>query len=268
MDKALKSIYAESFATVLQQQHAGIGSAKAALRRFLKSVDTVGWSRREESGRIDRRALTRFATGDANIFSRREVAECETSAVSILVDLSGSTDEPVRLGSSTKRSWVFRDIAVHLSKLISDVGCTVAVNGFYGTKKRDNIGLQERVIFTELKGFGESITAAAPAIAAIPQLVAGSTPEFNSIKIAIEQVAARPERRKVLFILTDADAFNLEAVKHLDEVAKKLGVVVVAIGCGNAPIEQCFTNSARVNTASELFTSSFTKLLHSLKEAA
>ena len=268
MDKALKSIYAESFAFVLSQQHAGIGAAKSALRRFLKSVDTVGWSRREESGRIDRRALTRFATGDANIFSRREVAECETSAVSILVDLSTSTDDQVSYDSSTRRSHVFRDIAVHLSKLVSDVGCTVGVNGFYGNKKLDNIGLLESVTFVELKGFGESITAAAPAIAAIPELVLGATPEFNSIKIAIEQVAARPEHRKVLFILTDADSFNLEGVKHLDEVAKKLGVVVVAIGCGNAPIEQCFTNCARVTTASALFTSSFTKLLHSLREAA
>ena len=177
MDKALKPIYAESFATVLRQQHAGIGSAKAALRRFLKSVDTVGWSRREESGRIDRRALTRFATGDANIFSRREVAECETSAVSILVDLSTSTDDPVSYTSSVRRSWVFRDIAVHLSKLISDVGCTVAVNGFYGSKKRDNIGLQERVTFVELKAFGESITAAAPAIAAGPWPGAIRTPK-------------------------------------------------------------------------------------------
>ena len=181
---------------------------------------------------------------------------------------SESTDNIVSYDSIAKRCSVFRDIAVHLAKLISDVGCNVAVNGFHGSKKRDNIGLQESVTFVELKGFGESITAAAPAIASIPALVGGATPEFNSIKIAIEQVAARPEHRKVLFILTDADDFNLEAVKHLDEVAKKLGVVLVAIGCGTASIEQCFTNCARVTTASELFTSSFTKLLHSLKEAA
>jgi hypothetical protein len=41
-----------------------LGATRANLLKLLRSIDTVGWSRREESGRLDRRAFGRFACGD------------------------------------------------------------------------------------------------------------------------------------------------------------------------------------------------------------
>ena len=39
----------------------GMGATKANLIRLLKSVDLVGWSSHEESGRLDRKAFSRYA---------------------------------------------------------------------------------------------------------------------------------------------------------------------------------------------------------------
>ena len=128
-----KTACQEKYRAILATPIAGIGATKVALRRFLQSTDSVGWSRREEAGRLDRRALTRYALGDAAIFSRREYTEAETSAVSILIDVSGSTNFPVnRAAPEVRRIDVFSEVAVHLTKLISDCGASIEVNCFSG----------------------------------------------------------------------------------------------------------------------------------------
>ena len=261
-----KTTFQEKYRVILATPIAGIGATKVALRRFLQSVDSVGWSRREEAGRLDRRALTRYALGDAAIFSRREYTEAETSAVSILIDVSGSTNFPVNYATpEVRRIEVFSEVAVHLTKLISDCGASVEVNCFSGGRKDLDSGTVESVHFVNVKAYGESITNAAPALAAITQLVSGATPDYSALRLSIEAVAKRPEQRKILFVITDADSYQIEHIQHLDAVAKKLGVVIVAIGVGGADVTKCFTNAASVQTTAEVFTQSFNKLLNSLK---
>lgn len=72
-----KSDGEQRFARDLANAPQGIGATRTNLQRLLHSLDFVGWSTNEESGRLDRRALTRFATGSANIFSRRQYIEAE-----------------------------------------------------------------------------------------------------------------------------------------------------------------------------------------------
>jgi len=261
-----KTAFQNKYRSILATPIAGIGATKVALRRFLQSVDSVGWSRREEAGRLDRRALTRYALGDAAIFSRREYTEAQTSAVSILIDVSGSTSYLVNAAvPDVTRIEVFAEVAVHLTKLISDCGASVEVNCFSGGRKENGNDVIESVHFVNVKAYGESIASAAPALAAITQLVSGATPDYSALRLSIEAVAKRPEQRKILFLITDADSYQIEHIQHLDAVAKKLGVVIVAIGVGGADVTKCFTNAASVQTTAEVFTQSFNKLLNSLK---
>lgn len=262
-----KAAAQDQYRQILAKPIAGIGATKVALRRFLKSIDLVGWSRREESGRLDRRALTRYALGDAAIFSRRERTDAETSAVSILIDVSGSTaNEVSKAQPEVLRIQVFAEVAVHLTKLISDCGTSVEVNGFSGSRRVDERGdLSETVEFFKVKGYNESQASAAPALASIPALLSGSTPDYSALRLSIEALDKRTENRKILFVITDADDYQIKEIKHLDGVAKKLGIIIVAIGVGTADITKCFTNAASVTSAAEVFTQSFNKLLNSLK---
>ena len=68
-------------------QTQGLGATRSNILRLLRSLDLVGWSTHEESGRIDRKAFTRFSTGSTAIFSKREHVEAYAQAY----DTLGST---------------------------------------------------------------------------------------------------------------------------------------------------------------------------------
>jgi len=240
----------------------GISATKVALRRVLACADFTGWSRREESGRLDRRALTRYAVGDASIFSRREYKESTASAVQILIDVSSSTELQVVYGTS--RAQIFSEVASHLSKLLDECNVRFAVTAFCGDRVQRGQTVEESVIFTELKGYDESLRSTQAAIAAIPRLVDDSTPDYSALAETIKSLSRRREQRKILFVLTDADDYQVQHIQHLNEVAKKLGVVIIGIGVGRADITQCFTHSANVKSVAEVFTQSFNKLLKGL----
>jgi cobalamin biosynthesis protein CobT len=244
----------------------GIAATKVALRRVLACADFIGWSRREESGRLDRRALTRYAVGDASIFSRRAYKDSTASVVQILIDISASTELSAEKGGTVSRVQIFSEVAAHLAKLLDECKVTLGITGFYGGRYQlTPTDVEESVTFTEIKGYKESLRSAQASIAAIPHVVDGSTPDYSALSETIQSLSRRPEQRKILFILTDVDDYQVKHIQHLNEVAKKLGIVIIGIGVGKADITKCFTHSANVKSVAEVFTQSFNKLLNSLK---
>jgi hypothetical protein len=65
--------------------------------------------------------------------------------------------------------------------------------------------------------------------------------------------------------LTDADGYNREHITHLQNVAKRCGVIIVAIGIDSADVEKVFDNAATVNDTRELASTAFNTLLKSLR---
>jgi nitric oxide reductase activation protein len=263
-DKAGKEI---EYAQVANTPIPGVGATKVALRRLLATTNQTGWSRREESGRLDRRALTRFAVGEENIFARREQKTSTTSVVQLLIDASGSTFDVVERGSSESRIKVFGEVATHLSKILDECGVTLGITAFWGKSK--TIGINGRpvedVTFVEVKGYRQSLRTSRAAISSIKWLSCGSTPDYTALKLVLEDLSAQKEQRKVLFFLTDVDNYNQRGAQHLDELAKRLGITIIGIGVGDADITKCFTHSANVKSVAEVFTQSFNKLLSAVK---
>jgi cobalamin biosynthesis protein CobT len=99
-----------------------LGATRANLLKLLRSIDTVGWNRREETGRLDRRAFGRFATGEVNIFSRRDYTEAERAAVEVLVDCSSSMRGREILEA--------QHIAINLGNLFDKAKVSFQVDGF------------------------------------------------------------------------------------------------------------------------------------------
>ena len=266
-----KAAYENKYAAISNQAIAGVGATKVALRRLLATTNQTGWSRREETGRLDRRALTRFAIGDANIFARREQKVSTTSVVQILIDASGSTSERVEQDknrtSDKRRIEVFSEVATHLSKILDECGVTLGITAFWGQAQTLGINGQqnEDVTFLDIKGYRESLRSVKAAIAAINGLSCGATPDYTALKLVLLELAAQKEQRKVLFFLTDVDSYNKRGAQHLDDLAKKLGVTIIGIGVGDADITGCFTHSANVKSVAEVFTQSFNKLLSAVK---
>ena len=245
----------------------GIGVTRTNLHRILRSMDFVGWSSHEESGRLDRRALTRFASGSVNIFSRRMMTESETSAVSILIDCSGSMRGA---DGSEGRIDIAQQIAIHLSKLLQQARVPFAVTGFKSG------GFDERIInnhhvytespaFIQFKQWGKSLQSSIAHMGFIHRSAGGGTPDYSAAVNALTDLHARPEARKILFLLTDADSYYTHHMQHVQKMADKMGITIVAIGIGNTDVQSCFINAINVRNLDELASTSFNQLLKAVE---
>jgi cobalamin biosynthesis protein CobT len=250
------------------QQQNGLGATRANIVKLLKSLDLVGWSTHEESGKIDRKAFTRFKTGSTAIFSKRTHVEAERSAVSILIDCSGSMNEFGKIQ-------VAETLAIQLSRILDKADVAFNVTGFHGRQSslREVGGgasiavsvAYEIPIFIPFKQWGESLQRCAPKLGSINEWANRSTPDYSSISITLDELAHRNEARKILFLITDADCYNEQHMIHLQGVADKLGVTIIAIGIGATSVKECFRSSDNVISGEGLASASFNKLLKELK---
>lgn len=254
----------ESFARVLADVPQGLGATRTNLQRLLRSIDRVGWSTNEESGRLNRKALVKFATGSANIFSRRAYVEAEATAVSVLIDCSGSMKDEDRLTKS-RRIDVAQQVAIHLSKIFQQSRVPFAVTGFRASfgchaTLRDGTST-ETPLFIPFKKWKQSLHQASATLGAINQAARGGTPDYSAIYNALVDLSQRGEHRKILFILTDAQGYFPDHMKQLQQVADRLGITIVAIGIHSRDVVECFVNAAEVDDLSQLAGASFNQLL-------
>jgi len=250
---------------------AGLGATSANIRRLLKSIDLVGWSSREESGRLDRRALTRFATGSTAVFSRREMKEAERAAVSVLIDCSASMTSCY--DGYTTRISIAQEIAIHLAKIFNKTDVEFSVTGFtsrLGGKEMlsdgDNYHIAESAAFIRFKKWGDSLNASAAKLGAISYAAKGGTPDYAALYSALEEVSKRPESNRVLFLLTDADSYNVPNMKHLQKVADTLNVKMIAIGINAPDVTECFRHGVNVSDVNNLTGTAFNHLLKTLRK--
>lgn len=246
----------------------GMGATRAHLLRILRSVDLVGWSSHEESGKLDRKALTRFATGSTTVFKRRDVKEADTSAVSLLIDCSASME----MGGCIH---VAHGVAIQLARIFDKAGINFAVTGFKGSAiaqcARERVsGNQyradgENTKFIPFKAWGESMRSASSKLGSISHWVGSGTPDYSALMLSIEDLAKQRETRKVLFVLTDADGFVPEHIRHVQNVAKQQGITIVAVGIGSSDVKQVFDNASTANDVRDLGSASFNTLLKTLR---
>jgi cobalamin biosynthesis protein CobT len=258
-----------NFSAIYNSNPNGLGATRASLLRLLRSLDLVGWNSYEESGRLDRKAFTRFATGSNAVFSKRTYVEAEKSAVSILIDCSGSMDVDGRIQCAEV-------VTIQLAKILDKANVDFQVNGFFGDTYRnrvdatgatasDTLFKQEYPTFVPFKTWGESVQKASAKLGSIRHWAQSSTPDYSSIAITIEELSKRTESRRILFLVTDAGGYEQSHMKHLQKLADKLGVKIIAIGIGNTEVKQCFKASEDVVSLDGLASASFNKLLKELR---
>ena len=250
-------------------QVSGLGATRANLLRLLRSIDLVGWSTHEESGRIDRKALTRFACGSTAVFSRRHAVEAERSAVSVLIDCSGSMCDKNAIATA-------ESVVIQLARILDKANVEFSVTGFHGHKSsisneatganaKDLYARYEAPTFIPFKQWNEPLVKCAAKLGSIHQWADSSTPDYSSISLTIDELARRNEHRKVLFLITDADGYNTEHMSYLQRLADKVGVRIVAIGIGNTDVKLCFRSSDDVKNVNDLASVGFNKIIKEVK---
>lgn len=252
----------EFFEEEIASPPTAVGATRAALSQMLRSVDLVGWSRNEESGRLDRKAFTRLAAGATTVFSRRESKVADRSAVTILVDCSGSM---AMVMTTTAR------VSIQLAKMLEQARVNTRVVGFTGSQPNgtksfdDETGTQEQVLVTiEFKGRGQSLRSVAAQMGAIRDCALSGNPDYAAVMHGVEEIATQPEQRKVVFFLTDTGSYDRVHMEHAQRFADRMGVLLIAIGIG-ATVSTRFKHGADVANIEDLGGSTFTALLRTLK---
>jgi cobalamin biosynthesis protein CobT len=258
-----------NFSAKYNNQPSGLGATRASLLRLLRSLDLVGWTTHEESGRLDRKAFTRFAVGSTAVFSKRQHIEAERSAVSVLIDCSGSMGNDGLIETA-------ESVAIQLSRILDKANVEFNVTGFYGNGGREAIKASgankvdvevryEKPTFVPFKTWKDSLQKASAKLGSIRHWAQSSTPDYSSISITLEDLGLRTEQRKILFLITDANGYNKTHMRHLQNVADRLGIKLIAIGIGHTDVKECFRSGENVKSVNDLASATFNKLLKELK---
>jgi cobaltochelatase CobT len=236
-----------------------------ALRRLLSGTDDLGKSRHEESGRLNSRDLVRFATGDANVFSRRTRREGEDCAVSVLLDLSGSMNG--------ERIATAQQVVVQLGGLLDGCRARWSCTGYSANEAEfllekgegtEITSVVNTVDFIDIKKASETTGQAAAMLGSIKHLCGGATPDYAAPVLHMREMSALPESRKILILLTDAASTRedeaAEIIKLADEL--KINLVVIGISTGKSLTECYGDRSANVERVEDLAQQAFKHLLN------
>jgi cobalamin biosynthesis protein CobT len=175
-----------------------------------------------------------------------------------------------------RRIQTAQSVAIQLSKMLDKANASFNVVGFQGGQNgvrqgatgANATGIEATIEYTEFipfKTWGESLTKASAKLGSIKYCAGNSTPDYSALSMTMEDLSKRDEQRKILFFLTDADSYQKSHMVHLQNIADKLGIKIIAIGIGQTDVEQCFKVAQNVENVSDLADASFGKLLKELR---
>lgn len=244
------SQYQDAKAVVGEQIRGLKGKLAAVIRTRARSIK----HNNQRKGKLRGTSLAKVPTGSDRIFTRTLVGDKLDTAITILIDLSGSMGGS-HVGS---KAYYAKLTAIALGETFEalNVPCEIigfrtlggSAPGIRNQYRGQNVrtGVMDYRLF---KGFHETFKRVKTRLNEIRG--AGNNVDGEAVWFAAKRLAQRPEARKVLFVLSDGyprgggcDVTALE--NHLNEVIKTItkgGIETVGIGV-KAPAVQEFYNAS------------------------
>lgn len=202
---------ARRYDKVLEGMGGKVNVMKRKLERALMAKQNRGWDPAREHGRLDSRRLVAAHGGAPNVFKQREeVPEIDT-AVTLLVDCSGSMN-----GSEIKLA---QQAVIALAEALAKTGVALEVLGFTNDRNlmpRKKFGefheLRERgerfsrvepLRMYNFKDFDEGLRRAKVSMGNITRVEMGNNSDGDALMVAYGRLAKRPEKRKIMLTLSD-----------------------------------------------------------------
>lgn len=245
-----------------------IAGLRRRLLQTLMGQRETRWIGDKARGRLDPRALHRLATGrSARIFRQHTLTDGGTTACTLLLDLSSSM--------SGTQIQLCRQLALIFAETLDKLSFPCEIIGFSTLDRdlRSEIAQETRVEIDELarrfsrfvplyhaifKTFEEPWRRAAGRLGSMTTM--SLTPLGESLLFAGRRLALRPEKRKVLFCLTDGKpvvgAWNEQVTfDHACQAVKRLtaaGVETIGVGILEQCVAQIFPRHAIISHLQEL----------------
>jgi cobalamin biosynthesis protein CobT len=243
------SLLPEAVATLEDQTRHMVAPMQKNIERMMASKSQVLKVPGFRSGRLHSAGLHRLATKDDRIFRRRHETTSKETAVTLLIDNSGSMRQGVRSkdGSYKTKIEVAMAAGYALSQTLERVGIKHEVIGFTtkelkrGSKYLEDLEAEEARIgrgFSRMeplhmpifKGFDERLTPETKKRFTMPM---NGMPLLNNIDGESQRVAAlrlvkRSEKRKVIIVLSDGNPAC--STRHPGEINSDLHRAVAECG--------------------------------------
>jgi Mg-chelatase subunit ChlD len=218
----------------VRQASAGIRAKLAGL------VQAIRLERRRlgRVGRLDTHHLTRILTGDPRIFRGKERIVKHDTAVSILLDRSGSMKTRMEMAVES---------ALAVTIALAGIPKTeVEVSAFPGGNPRE---------VYRLKSFGSKADPAEFGITAD-----GGTPMTEALWLVASRLVHRPETRKLCFVVTDGVPADKDSTKSILAKMEREGIECIGVGIGNPKIYSLFPSAVYIEHIKDLAPTLFSLL--------
>lgn len=215
---------------------------KAQLTRLLLSVDRVGWDAGATSGRFDVRRTSRMLAGSERVFKTRWEQEAIETAVSIVLDLSGSMSVPdsatgvTRIGAAVDCAYAIAQVCEQVSAKVEIVGfknggtSTAKLADMFGEQAKGTREYDGAACLLDLKRFDQRLRDAKDTVAYAKASADSGTPDYHAVRSVVESLSTVPANRKIVIVLTDGMG-HANKMKFLTENSERLfGVQVLGIG--------------------------------------
>lgn len=255
---------------------ADIGPAVAKttneLQRALKTLakDRVKTGRLD--GKIDSSRMAFAAIGSQEIHKRKVQGLAVDTAVTILVDCSGSMARArlpicqqmaVMLERALGGTDVVHEILGYTTASPGDVDPAVVLAQQAHKRKGRDLVVQPVGMYV-YRPFGARQADALTSLGGMTDVPVGGTPTGAAILLAHDRLARRKERRHVLIVLTDGQSDDSTHTKAAVKAVEACGVTVLGIGIQSASVAKEFTHHASISQAEDLpglMISTLTKVL-------
>jgi len=184
------------------------------LNRLFEGSAREQWNNGHRAGQINAGALARHSFDDG-VFRRRQEDEGVDTALSIIIDTSGSTDS-VRNGGLTICQAEFATVEAIYDALR---GTNVSIETYaYATKT------------TRITHFGEGISVFRSRAGEAWATSGQNNKDLAPLLFAHRSLLARPEKRKIVLYLTDGGSRVREQVFNQCVIGQNLGITTIGVG--------------------------------------
>ena len=257
-----------------------VNTMKAKLRRALMAKESRDWDFAREFGRLDTKRIVAGSLGSPTVYKQRKDRMELDTAVHFLIDLSGSMS-----GSKCR---VTMEATVAFSECLEGTQIRYQVSGFdnsggYETGLRGLVDKArssgkkyhryEPLNIFKFKEFNQSLQLAKGPISTIHDCASGNNSDRDAVVWAYHELLQRPEKRKILFVLSDGQPANaminisdygrgplVKGLKDAIDECTQHGVECVGVGILTDHVKDIYPKSVSINKVDDLSGAIFNQL--------
>ncbi|MBO6508748.1 MAG: hypothetical protein JJ979_09775 [Roseibium sp.] len=244
-----------------------VGAMQKDVERMMaarsRSVHVPGF----RSGRLHSAGLHRLATGDERIFRRKEVHTTKDTAVTLLIDNSGSMGG-AKMNTAMTAGFALSQTLERVSILNEVIGFTTAytrnqdINPSTVRAEENRMGRRfnrvDPLYHPIYKEFGERLTPPVKkrfADGRGNQAFLCANVDGESVLFAAWRLLARKEERKVMIVLSDGAPCGSGSRPHLKktvEDCQRMGIEMIGIGIQSNEVRHFYPRNFTINRPDEL----------------